>query len=73
MILSPSGSTVLKTVMEVTAWAQERFQKSLSLNTVHRAIPKMQVKALSCEEEAICEHNPEILLFSLTQSLYNMG
>lgn len=30
--------------------------------------PQLQVKPLSCKEDAICEHDPEILLSSLGQS-----
>jgi len=59
-------------VLKITAWAQEPFQKSLSENTVHRVIHKMQVKALSCKEEAIYEHNPEIQLSSVGQSSFRM-
>lgn len=32
----------------------------------------MQVKALSCSEEALCEHDPETLLSPLGQSLFKM-
>lgn len=38
--------------MEITQWAQIPFHKSLSVNTVCRAI---QLNAQSCKEEAICE------------------
>ena len=31
-------------VMEITAWAQEHIQKSLSVNTVHHAIHKCRLK-----------------------------
>ena len=34
--------------------------------------PQMQVKAVSCKEEAICEHDPEMLLSSVGQSLSEM-
>ncbi|KAK3538063.1 hypothetical protein QTP70_027414 [Hemibagrus guttatus] len=32
------------TVMEITTWAQEYFQKTLSLNTIHRAIRRCRLK-----------------------------
>ncbi|KAK3535468.1 hypothetical protein QTP70_016891 [Hemibagrus guttatus] len=31
-------------VMEITTWAQEYFQKTLSMNTIHRAICRCQLK-----------------------------
>ncbi len=51
------------TVMEITTWAQEYFQKTLSVNTIHRAIvPK----------EAISKHDPEAQAFSLGQGSFKM-
>ncbi|KAK3567028.1 hypothetical protein QTP86_008979 [Hemibagrus guttatus] len=32
------------TVMEITTWAQEYFQKTLSVNTIHRAIHRSRLK-----------------------------
>ncbi|KAK3553990.1 hypothetical protein QTP70_019031 [Hemibagrus guttatus] len=32
------------TVMEITTWAQEYFQKTLSVNTIHRAIRRCRLK-----------------------------
>ncbi len=32
------------TVMEITTWAQEYFQKTLSVNTIHRAIRRWRLK-----------------------------
>ncbi|KAK3528676.1 hypothetical protein QTP70_007720 [Hemibagrus guttatus] len=32
------------TVMEITTWAQEYFQKTLSVNTIHRAIRRRRLK-----------------------------
>ncbi len=32
------------TVMEITTWAQEHFQKTLSVNTIHRAIRRCRLK-----------------------------
>ncbi len=34
------------TVMEITTWAQEYFQKTLSVNTIHRAIRRCRLKTL---------------------------
>ncbi len=45
-------------VIDITKWAQEYFQKPLSVNTIRRAICRC-TKALSCKKEAICEHGPE--------------
>ena len=53
-------------VTEITAWAH--FRKSLSVNTVRYP----QIKALSCKEEAICEHDPETPSSSLGQSSFKM-
>lgn len=47
VIFGPSGSPALKnqhdSVMETTAWTQQHFQKSQSLNTALCAIPKCRV------------------------------
>ncbi len=32
------------TVMEITTWAQEYFQKTLAVNTIHRAIRRCRLK-----------------------------
>ncbi len=32
------------TVMEITTWAQEYFQKTLSVNTIHRTIRRCRLK-----------------------------
>uniref|UniRef100_A0A8C4T9N4 Uncharacterized protein n=1 Tax=Erpetoichthys calabaricus TaxID=27687 RepID=A0A8C4T9N4_ERPCA len=45
--------------MEITVWAKEHN------SPCH---PQMQVKALSCKEEAICEHDLKTSLSSLGQS-----
>ncbi len=44
-------------VIDITKWAQEYFQKQLSVNTICHAICRCQ--ALSCKKEAIWEHGPE--------------
>lgn len=74
-VIRPSDSTAIKTdmrydsVMEIAAWTQEYFHKSLSVSSVH---PKIQVKALSCKQEAKYEYDPEALLSSLGQSSFKM-
>ncbi len=47
-------------VIDITKWAQEYFQKPLSVNTISRAICRCLLKALSCKKQAICEHGPEV-------------
>ena len=48
VIFGPSGRHCIKnrhdSVTEITAWAQDHFRKSLSVNTVHRAIHKCKLK-----------------------------
>ncbi len=44
-------------VIDITKWAQEHFQKLLSINTIRRAICRCKLKL--CKKEAICEHGPE--------------
>ncbi len=48
---------MLDCVIDIIKWAQEYFQKPLSVNTIHRL--QMPTKALSCKKEAISEHGPE--------------
>ena len=38
-------------VLEITAWAQEHFQKSLSVNTAHHAIHKCRLKLYHAEKK----------------------
>ncbi len=38
------GTASHATVMEITTWAQEYFQKTLSVNTIHRAIRRFRLK-----------------------------
>ncbi len=43
-------------VINITKWAQEYFQKPLSVNTIRRTIYKCQLKsadALSCKKEYV--------------------
>ncbi len=55
-------------VIDITKWAQEYFQKPLSVNTIRRAI----CRALSCKNEAICEHGPEAPSCPVGQGSFKM-
>ncbi len=39
------------TVMEITTWAQEYFQKTLSVNTIHRAIRRCRLKLYTSKKK----------------------
>ncbi len=53
-------------VIDSIKWAQEYFQKLLSVNPpCHLQMP---TKSLSCKKEAICEHGPEALSCPVGQS-----
>jgi len=56
-------------VLEITAWAQEHFQKSVCEHS-SPCHPQMQVKTLSCKEEATFNYDPEMpcLFLSTLQS-----
>ncbi len=60
------------TVMEITTWAQEYFQKTLSVNTIHRAIRRCRLKLYIGQKEAISKHDPEAQAFSLGQGSFKM-
>ncbi len=60
------------TVMEITTWAQEYFQKTLSVNTIHRAIRRCRLKLYRSKKEAISKHDPEAQAFSLGQGSFKM-
>ncbi len=59
-------------VIDITKWAQEYFQKPLSVNTIRCAICRWQTKALSCKKEAICEHGPEAPSCPVGQGSFKM-
>ncbi|KAI4877129.1 hypothetical protein NFI96_026484, partial [Prochilodus magdalenae] len=52
------------TVKEITEWAQEYFQKALSVNTIHRAI--------RCCQEAISKQAPQAQTLALGQGSFKM-
>ena len=56
-------------VMEITAWVQKHFQKSVCEHST-QCNPQMQVKSLSCKKEAICEQDSETSPSSLSQSSF---
>ncbi len=68
------------TVMEITTWAQEYFQKTLSVNTIHRAIRRCRLKLYRSKKKPylnICKHmlnitDPEAQAFSLGQGSFKM-
>ncbi len=60
------------TVMEITTWAQEYFQKTLSVNTIHRAIRRCRLKLYRSKKEAISKHDPEAQAFSLGQGSFKL-
>ncbi len=59
-------------VIDITKWSQEYFQKPLSVNTIRRAICRCQLKALSCKKVAICEHGPEAPSCPVGQGSFKM-
>lgn len=74
VIFAPSGSTALKTgriLSQITAQAQEDFQKSLSVNTFHCGIHKCRLKLKKKDQKkAICQNDPETQLLSLCQGSF---
>ncbi len=46
-------------VIGITKWAQEYFQKPLSVNTICRAIRRCQLDSYHEKKEVKCEHGPE--------------
>ncbi len=50
-------------VIDITKWAQEYFQKPLLVNTIRR---------LSCKNKVICEHGPEVPSSSVGQGSFKM-
>ncbi len=59
-------------VFDITKWAQEYLQKTLSVNTIYHAIYRWQIKLLSCKKEAICEHSPEAPLCPVGQGSFKI-
>ncbi len=59
-------------VIDITKWAQEFFQKPLSVNTIRRAICRCQLKLYHAKKETICEHGPEALSCPVGQGSFKM-
>ncbi len=60
------------TVMEITTWAQEYFQKTLSVNTIHRAIRRCRLKLYRSKKKPYLNMIPEAQAFSLGQGSFKM-
>ncbi len=60
------------TVMEITTWAQEYFQKTLLVNTIHHAIRRCRLKLYRSKKEAVSKHDPEARAFYLGQGSFKM-
>ncbi len=58
-------------VIYITKWAQEYFQKPLSVNNALCHL-QMPTKALLCKKEAICEHGPEVPSCPVDQGSFKM-
>ncbi len=58
-------------VIDITKWAQEYFQKPLSVNNPPCHL-QMPTKSLSCKKKAICEHGPEAPLCPVGQGSFKM-
>ncbi len=56
-------------VIDITKWAQEYFQKPLSVNT---AICRCQLKLDHAKREVICEHGPEAPSCPVGQGSFKM-
>ncbi len=59
-------------VIDITKWAQEYFQKPLSVKHNPPCHLQMLTKALSCKKEAICEHGPEVPSCPVGQGSFKM-
>ncbi len=59
-------------VIDITKWAQEYFQKPLSVNTTRRAICRCQLKLYNAKKEAMCEHGPEAPSCPVGQGSFKM-
>ncbi len=59
-------------VTDITEWAQEYFQKPLSVNTIRRAICRCQLKLYHAKRKANCEHGPEAPLCPVGQGSFKM-
>ncbi len=59
-------------VIDITKWAQEYFQKPLSVNTICRAICRCQLKLYHAKKKAKREHGPEAPLCPVDQGSFKM-
>ncbi len=57
---------------DITKWAQEYFQKPLSVNTICQCHLQMPTKFISCKKEAICEHGSDVLSCPVGQGSFKM-
>ncbi len=58
-------------VIDITKWAQEYFQKPLSVNTIHHAICRCQLKLYHAKRKP-CEHGPEVLSCPVGQGSFKI-
>ncbi len=60
-------------IIDITKWAQEYFQKRLSVKTIHLAMcSQLKLYHDSCKKEAICEYGPEAPSCPVGQGLFKM-
>ncbi len=58
-------------VIDITKWAQEYFQKPLSVNTICHAISRCQLKLYHAKRK-LCEHGPEAPSCPVGQGSFKM-
>ncbi len=58
-------------VIDITKWALEYFQKPLSVNTIRHAICRFQLKLYHAKRKP-CEHGPEALSCPVGQGSFKM-
>ncbi len=59
-------------VMDITKWAQEYFQKPLLVNTIRRAICRCQLKIYHAKRKPYCDHGPEVPSCLVGQGSFQM-
>ncbi len=71
VVFGPSDDTHRHdSVIDITKWAHEYFQKPLSVSTIWPSADAKQT--LSCKKEAICEHGPEAPSCPVGQGLFKI-